>query len=243
MSGLDLDIYRYMLSQMRSVVTAILLVSSTTLSLSLYNIDQPLPVSLAHAEYFGHLRFWGSSGLMVRLGVGLFERVTLGMSYSADRLLGAGEPAWARSRPEFQARLALLREEGFVPDLLLGFESQGYDGFEGEEFLVPEKGGYLCVGKTIDVSRTYCEFGISYLKGLDLFVVVNQSLPGELELIAEFDPVFGHKPTGKVGLLNIGLAATVAERVRMGFALRDVLGRYAQTRLNRVFEVSVVQHF
>ncbi|MEO0074417.1 MAG: hypothetical protein ABIK43_07180 [candidate division WOR-3 bacterium] len=228
---------------MRSVVAAIMLVSSMVLGGALYHIDQPLPVSLAHAEYFGAARFWGSSGLLVRLGVGLFERVTLGMSYSADRLLGAGSPVWSRSRPEFQARLALLREEGFIPDLLLGFESQGYDGLTGEEFVVPEKGGYLCAGKSIDISRTYCEFGISYHKGLDIFAVVNQSLLGELELIAEFDPVFGRGDTGKVGLLNVGLAATVVERVRMVFALRDMLGRYDQTRLNRVFEVSVVQHF
>lgn len=231
-----------MLTKMRSTA-AVLLVFSAALSAPLYSIDQPLPVSLAHAEYFGSVRFWGSGGLMVRLGVGLFERVTLGMSYSADRLLGAGSPVWPRPRPEFQARLALLREEGFVPDLLLGFESQGYDGFEKEEFLVPEKGGYLCAGKTIDVSRTYCEFGISYHNGLDLFVVVNQSLPGMLELIAEFDPVLSGDAANKTGLLNLGLATTVADRIRMGVALRDILGRHAQTRMNRVFEMSVVQHF
>jgi len=228
---------------MRTVVLVLLTAAAN--AAMLYHIDQPVPVSLAHAEYAGSVRLWGEGGAMVRFGIGLFDRVTLGMSYSADRLLGARRPSWSRPRPEFQARLAVLREQGYVPDLLLGFESQGYDGCDGERFQVREKGAYLCAGKTIDASRTYFELGLNYWDGLSGFLVVNQSLPGELELMLEYDAALNDDDAAlhKRGFVNAGIAWTLGGGVRIGLALRDILGNREETRLNRVFDISFIQHF
>jgi hypothetical protein len=229
-------------SAARFVALVLVTAGEALAAAALYHVDQPVPVSLAHAEYYGSVRLWGEGGGMVRFAVGLFDRVTLGMSYSANRLLGSAAPVWARPRPEFQARLALLLEEGYVPDLLLGFESQGYDGCDGERFQVSEKGPYLCVGKTIGSWRTYAEMGLNYWNGLDCFLVLNQSLPGAVELVLEYDPAFNDK-SQQNGFLNAGVGWTLAERVRVGLALRDILGARDETRLNRVFDVSFVQHF
>src|SRR5512136_2659909 len=96
----------------------VLLVLAAVLPASaiLYNIDQPVPISLAHAEYYVSGRLWGDGGIMMRFGVGLFDRVTLGMSYGGDSIIGAHKPAFFdRYRPDFQARLAILQEQGYVP--------------------------------------------------------------------------------------------------------------------------------
>jgi hypothetical protein len=218
----------------------------------LYNIDQPVPISLAHAEYYVSARLWGDGGIMMRFGIGLFDRITLGMSYGGDYIIGSSAPQFFdRHRPEFQARLAILQEQGYVPNLLLGFESQGYDECESQEYQVREKGGYLCAGKTLDAIRTHCQFGINYWKstgsgtGFDGFAALNMLLPGNVELIAEYDPAFNdHDIELKHrGFLNFGIGWTFAERIRMVVALRDVLGNLDETRLNRTLELSINEHF
>lgn len=212
----------------------------------LYNVDQPVPVSLAHGEYYAGVRLWGSGGVMARLGVGLFNRLTLGLSYGGNQIIGSAKPAFfGRHRPEIQARLAILEEMGYVPNLLLGFDSQGYDDYVDSAFQVREKGGYLCVGKTIDVSRTYCVLGVNYWQGFNGFAAVNQLLPGNVELIVEYDPAINDREAEvkKRGFLNFGLAWTFGEKMRLCAGLRDVLGNRDETRLNRVFELSINNAF
>jgi hypothetical protein len=224
----------------------ILLVLAACLPASaiLYNIDQPVPISLAHAEYFVGARLWGEGGIMMRFGVGLFDRVTLGMSYGGNYIIGSSAPRFFdRYRPEFQARLAVLLEQGYVPNVMLGFESQGYDDCIEQEYEVREKGGYLCVGKTVDAIRTHCQVGLNYWKGFDGFAALNTLLPGNVELIAEYDPAFNDTTDRNRGFLNFGIGWTFAERIRMVLGLRDVLGNVEGHGLNRTLEISLNERF
>lgn len=212
----------------------------------LYHIDQPVAISLAHGEYYAAIRLWGEGGVLARFGVGLFDRLTMGMSYSANHIIGSQTPELSRPRPELFARVAVLREAGYVPDLTLGFDSQGYDYCPGEEFTVREKGAYLAVGKTIEASRTYAELGVNWWRGFNGFLVLNQLLPGNVELIAEYDPALNTlrpERRWRGGWLNLGIAWTFQERVRLGFSLRDLLGNSEATRRNRVLDLSINEHF
>jgi hypothetical protein len=219
----------------------------------LYNIDQPVPISLAHGEYYVGARLWGQGGALLRFGVGLFDRVTLGMSYGGNRFLG-NDTIDLYKRPEFQARLAVLNEEGFLPAVALGFESQGYDALLPEvdsrthdttwQYAVRPRGGYLCVGKTITPIQTFVQVGGSYWAGFDGFVVANALLPGNVELILEYDPALNDmQGEWRGGLLNGGIGWTFAEKVRLVLALRDVIGNRPETKLNRTLELSINDHF
>lgn len=212
----------------------------------LYHIDQPVPISLAHGEYYAGLRLWGEGGVLARFGVGLFDRLTMGMSYSANRVIGSTTPRLSRPRPELLVRIAILREMGYVPDLTFGFESQGYDYCDNEQFTVREKGVYLAVGKTIESSRTYAQLGINWWQGFNGFLALNQLLPGNLELVAEYDPAMNDLPPDnrwRGGWLNLGIAWTFQEKVRLGLSIRDILGNKEGTRLNRVIDLSINEHF
>jgi hypothetical protein len=213
----------------------------------LYNIDEPVPISLAHAEYYISGRLWGDGGIMMRFGFGLFNRVTLGMSYGGNHVLGAGAPKFFdRYRPDFQARIAIMQEQGYTPNLVLGFESQGYDDCINTEYQVREKGGYLCAGKTIDVIRTHCQLGVNYWDGFDGFLALNTLLPGSVELMLEYDPAFNDHIENRglrPGYVNFGVGVTIAEKVRMVLGLRDIFGYKTATRLNRVLEVSINDSF
>jgi hypothetical protein len=223
-----------------------LLAAFVPASAIIYNLDQPVPISLAHAEYYVGARLWGSGGIMMRFGLGLFDRVTLGMSYGGNYVIGNAKPEfYGRHRPDFQARVAILQEQGYVPNLVLGFENQGYDNYipADDVYEVKEKGGYLCVGKTVDAIRTHCQVGINYWGGLDAFAALNALLPGNVELIAEYDPAFNDATDRNRGFLNFGIGWTFAEKVRMVVGLRDILGNREETRLNRTFEISINERF
>jgi hypothetical protein len=228
-------------------ILVLVLAACLSASAILYNVDQPVPISLAHAEYYLSGRLWGSGGIMMRFGLGLFDRVTLGMSYGGDSVLGAGSPKlFDRYRPDFQARIAILQELGYVPNLVLGFESQGYDDCIHQEYQVREKGGYLCAGKTVDVIRTHCQLGVNYWGGFDCFLATNTLLPGSIELMLEYDPAFNdpnEEQRPHYGFLNFGVGWTIAEKVRMVLALRDILGYKSETRLDRTLEISINDRF
>jgi hypothetical protein len=239
---------------MRVILLALL--ACLPVSAALYNIDQPVPISLAHAEYYVSGRLWGDGGVMMRFGLGLWDRLTLGISYGGNSVLGAETPRFFdRYRPDFQARLAILTEKGYAPDLVLGFESQGYDDCDSQVFQVREKGAYVCAGKTVDVISTYCQLGINYWGGFDGFVALNTALPGNVELMLEYDLAqFNYGGEYRLdrtnprylrrrGFLNFGVGWTVAQKVRLALALRDILGNREQTARNRVLEVSISDRF
>jgi hypothetical protein len=227
-------------------IVLLVLAAALPASAILYNIDQPVPISLAHGEYYISGRLWGDGGIMMRFGLGLFDRLTLGMSYGGNSVLGEEKPRlFDRYRPDFQARIAILQELGYAPNLVLGFESQGYDGCSLQVYQVREKGGYLCAGKTIDAIRTHCQLGVNYWGGFDGFLALNALLPGSVELILEYDPAFNdHDDVLRHhGFLNFGVGWTLAEKVRMVLALRDILANRPDTRLNRVLEISLNDSF
>ena len=56
----------------------LLLAAALPASAILYNVDQPVPISLAHAEYYLSGRLWGNGGVLMRFGLGLFDVVENG---------------------------------------------------------------------------------------------------------------------------------------------------------------------
>jgi len=212
----------------------------------LHHIDEPSPISLAHGEYYVGVRLWGQGGALARLGIGLFDRLTLGASYGGDKLLGADAPE-LYTRPEFFARGVILVEQGFFPDLCVGFESQGYgvqDPNTGDYALLP-LGAFLAIGKTLEPTRTYMEIGGNYWRSLSGFAAVNQLLPGGFEIVLEYDLALNddRAETRGVGFLNAGIAWTFNGQFRFGVGVRDILGNQEPTRLNRVIDFSFREHF
>ncbi|MFO7637949.1 MAG: hypothetical protein R6X14_01385 [bacterium] len=207
---------------------------------SLYHIDQPVPRSLAHAEYYVSARLWGQGGALMRVGIGLFDRLTLGVAYGGDRLVGYETPLMY-NRPEFFGRGAILLEQGFFPDLVVGFESQGFDsqGPDGDYGVLP-KGGFLSIGKTIEPTRTYLQAAVNYWDGVSGFAVANQYLPGGFEMVLEYDLATNdnRQGTGGRGFLNAGIGWTFNDQFRFGLALRDIVGNRPDFPRNRVLDIS-----
>ena len=220
------------------VALLVLLTACIPASALLYNVDQPVPLSLAHGEYYVGIRLWGEGGAVARVGVGLFDRITVGASYGGNRFLGSQTPE-LNPRPDFQARAAILMEQGYIPDLIVGVETQGGNGYDKDRnrYDVLPTGGYVGFGKTIEVSRTYLQLGVNYWNGVSGFAVINQQLPGGFEVILEYDAALNDGERDKTGYLNFGLGWTFGEQMRFCIGLRDLLGPEGK-QVNRVVDVS-----
>ena len=216
----------------------------------LYYIDHPTPVSLQHGEFALMGRLQPGGGLMARAGVGLFNRLTVGISYSVDSFMGASTPQLAPlSAVGFQARLLGLEEGTWVPSLLVGFESQGYDGYnlEGDRFVTLPPGAYLVAAKTIWSTRTEISLGANYKPppgptGFDAHIAIREFYPADWSFLLEYAPML-NDPGGFPGMLNFGITRALGSSVQVKFAVRDMLRRSSSNWFNRVLELSLQQHF
>jgi|YelNatPaOPRAMG01_1025707.scaffolds.fasta_scaffold00039_71 hypothetical protein len=215
-----------------------------------YLIDNPSPYCLGHGEYLIGFRLQGNNGIMSNFGIGLFDKLNLGISYSGDSILGKGKPTFPKKRgPEFQIRLKIIGEETFIfPDIILGFDTQGFGSYDSVKgYSVPEKFFYLLLSKTIDLTNTNISGGVNYCEKVNFFLSINQMLPNDFNLILEYSSSF-HKEERALknyGFLNAGLAWNFSEQVRFLFALREIIKNHKDndSHLNRIAHITFQSGF
>ncbi|MCS7249814.1 MAG: hypothetical protein N2323_04620 [candidate division WOR-3 bacterium] len=216
-----------------------------------YLIDNPSPIFLGHGEYLIGFRLQGNNGIMANFGIGLFDRLNMGISYSGESILGSGKPTFPEKRgPEFQFRLKLVGEETFVfPDIILGFDSQGFGSYDTNKkgYSVPEKMFYLLLGKTIDITNTNFSGGVYYQDKVNFFISITQLLPNDFNVIFEYSSSFYEKERDikNYGFLNAGIAWNFTEQVRFLFALREIIKNhnYNNCHLNRIAYITFQSGF
>jgi hypothetical protein len=236
-------------------VPALLVLTLLPLHADLYYLDHPVPVSLKHGEFMVAGRLQSAGGIMARAGVGLFDRLTLGLSYSVDSFFGPKPLSFPPlAAMGFQARLLGLEEGEINPAIMVGYESQGYDGYQTdkERFVTLPPGGYLVLGKTIWPSRTDISIGANYLppytetspSGFDGHIAVREFYFPDWDFILEYDLALNdHGGRLATGLFNFAIARTINGNVALKLALRDILSCHTGNGLNRVFDISFQQHF
>lgn len=229
----------------------ILIIFASIIFNQTYFIDNPSPSFLGHGEYLIGFRLQGNNGIMANFGIGLFDRLNMGVSYSGDSILGSGKPTFPQKRgPEFQIRLKIIGEESFVfPDVILGFDTQGFGSYDSTKngYLVPEKMFYLLLGKTIDFTNTNISGGINYRDKVNFFLSISQLLPSDFNLILEYSSSFYDKEREieKYGFLNTGIAWNFSEQVRFLFALREIIKNHKNNNchLNRIVYITFQSGF
>jgi hypothetical protein len=217
---------------------------------SLYIVDQPDLIVPGHGIYGLQLRFGPAGEIIVNAHLGLFNRLCLGLSWGASNMLGAGDPHFYR-QPGIQARLMIIEQSLYMPDMLVGFDNQGFGGYSTDEqrYAIRSKGVYYQLGKTFDYTELSItpSLGVNYCMerdaGFDLFCGFKFQFGASVQFLVEYSPNFNDDEDLNKGFMNIGLNYIFFEDVYFQFAVRDLLENIEGMQFNRMIKFGFQQAF
>jgi len=218
--------------------------------LNLYLVDQPDIVVPEHGTYTIQLRF-GPRGEIIGYGnLGLWNRLSLGLSYGASNLIGAGNPEFY-SQPGIQIRILAIEPGLVVPAVIFGFDNQGYGTYDDSRYEIMSKGLYCQVGEIFEYPglKIKPSLGLNYCfeedGRLDLFGGVMFQFGSSTQFLADYSPNLSDPNDQNKGYMNLALRFVFYEQLFFEFALRDLLDNSGlqDTQLNRLIKISFQDTF
>ncbi|HEY6626693.1 MAG TPA: hypothetical protein VIZ21_07050 [Ignavibacteriaceae bacterium] len=194
--------------------------------------------------------------LIAIIEAGVFENVSIGISYGGGNLIGSGKVDWY-NWPGVNIRARVFNEQTLFPAITLGFDSQGkgeYDDTE-DRFAIKSPGFFGAVSKNFDFLGYMSLHGtVNYsLEGndgdnfVDVRAGVEKTLGSSFSLLLEYDFAFNDDNTdfasGK-GYLNAGLRWSIGTGFTLGFDLRDLLSNKSSTKnaADRSFKIEYIKN-
>ncbi|MGB9720806.1 MAG: hypothetical protein ACPL28_04915 [bacterium] len=219
-----------------------------TLIFSMYLIDQPDVDFLQHGNYCAQLRFGPLGEIIGYAHIGLWDRLSFGLSYGASNLIGAGNPEFYK-QPGIQARILLVEQNIMVPGVVLGFDNQGYGEYDSSRYDIMSKGLYCEIGEVFDYPGLMIapEIGINYSfeqdGRVDMFGGIMFEF-GSTRIMVDYSPNFYDTRDNNKGYLNTGVRFTFYEQIFFEFALRDLLDNSNKNQqLNRMIKIGYQASF
>ena len=195
-------------------------------------VDSPTAGLVRKGYYAVNVRLFADGGAVGRLHVGVLKRLSMGVSFGGEQLIGTGAIDWY-PRVAVAARCRII-EEGYTwPALVLGFDTQGVGPYRNQRYQVKSKGIYLVLSKNytsmlgelgvhagVNVSREDADDG-----DWSAWLGIDKSLRF-MALFAEYDlgrnNGLQNQGVGK-GYLNVGGAWTITPQLRAAYYLKNAL--------------------
>lgn len=180
--------------------------------------------------------------LIAIIEAGVFENISIGISYGGANLIGSGKVDWY-NWPGVNLRARIFNETTFFPAIAIGFDSQGkgkYDT-ESDRFAIKSPGFFGAVSKNFDFLGYLAFHGtVNYSlesddgdNFVDLRFGAEKTLGSSFSLIVEYDFAFNDNNTdfgsGK-GYINAGLRWSIGTGFTFGFDFRDLLSNKSDTK-------------
>lgn len=214
-----------------------------------YLVDQPDIEIPDHGVYTIQLRF-GPMGEIIGFGsIGLWDRLSPGISYGASNLMGAGDPQFYH---QFGVQIRILAlEQGLIsPAVILGFDNQGYGLYEDSRYEIMSKGLYCQLGEIFDYPgiKIVPSLGVNYSfeesGRLDMFGGIKFGFGTTTQFLADYSPNFGDPQDKNKGYFNTALRFIFYEQLFFEFALRDLLDNSMNNQqLNRMIKIGYQEAF
>jgi len=180
--------------------------------------------------------------LIAVIEAGVFENVSIGISYGGSNLIGSGNVDWNKL-PGVTIRARLINEEILIPAIAIGFDSQGKGLYDNNDkrYAIKSPGFFGAVSKNFNFLGYMSFHGtINYsLEGndgdnfVDIRVGVEKTLGSSFSLLVEYDFAFNDNNSdfgsGK-GYLNAGIRWSPGTGFTIGFDLRDLLSNNAESK-------------
>ncbi len=198
-------------------------------------VDFPTAGMIPRGSIALDVDFYRDGGVDLACGVGIFDRLSAGLSYGGSGLIGAGSPVM-NATPGFSVKLRLLEESVYVPALALGFDSQGHDGYNRslDRYTIKSPGLYAVFSKNYAVLGFFSlHGGTNYSfersdgnRNINLFAGIEKTLGPFLSFMLEYN--LGTNDTGGntlgkgKGYLNTALRCSLGGGLTLGINLKDL---------------------
>lgn len=203
---------------------------------SRFIIDMPTAGIIPHGYFAIDLQNYQTGGLLAGVTVGLFNRLTFGISYGGEYIIGSQKPGW-NSLPGFNIKLRVLNETMIVPAIALGFDSQGKDAYDDElsRYAIKSPGIFVTASKNyIFLGHLSLHGGVNYsLEQADadrdpnLYIGLEKSLGPYAALISEYNLGWNDSHNRAMGrgrgYLNFAVRFSVGDGFSLGLQMKDVL--------------------
>ncbi len=205
-------------------------------------VDVPTADVLDPMTYATTFRFYTEGGLTSRFILGPLKRVNLGISFDAQRVIGAGDPHM--KRPDVFFKVRALDGGDYFPTVALGYDSQGMLWNEDtDEFTHKEKGIYLAMSHPIFYSNLDLHAGVNvneFDENSKVFGFIGSTIKftPNFALLLEYDNI----RNGRDNRFNVGGRFWVAPYFNIDFAARNV-PRGSERGAERILRLNYVGHF
>ena len=199
-------------------------------------IDMPNASLLPAGDIDLTLRMYPRGGFLTQVMVGLSDRFSLGASYGGENIIGTGKANF-NPQPSVHVRYLLFNEESLFPAICLGFNSQGFVGYDKtlKRYAIKSRGFYAVASKnTSFLGGIGIHAGISYSvenedgdDDPDVFFGVHKRINDDLVLIAEYDTAINDNSNNAIGsgkgYFNCAVRWSFAQRLFVEFAWKNIL--------------------
>jgi hypothetical protein len=200
-------------------------------------IDNHTAMVPAHGELRLEIGAGPEGSVLTGVDVGLFERLTFGISYGMQEVLGRGDVE-ANPRPGIVFHALMLDEPG-LPAIGVGYDSQGHGRWLEAYQRYERKSSGFYVAATQNLLVTSYELltavtgGINYSleqnrQAMDLYMGASQAFGRGLSVLLDYDFSLDDDAglDANRGYLDLGVQWRFGSGNHLRFLLRDLLGNW-----------------
>ncbi len=199
-------------------------------SLSTSPGDFPIAKNLSRGEYKFGIRFQKKGGLLFSLDAAILDVFSIGIRYGGIGIVGDEKAIELYPSPGVNVSYLLLEESSFLPSMVLGIETQGFDEYTNGRYFIKSKGIFFVITKTLPVLAGFlitCGINRTFetsdeKNGMDIFSSIIFKFSPEFSIFGEYAFAF-NDPTHNNGIFNTGISFNLEEQFFFSFTLRDLL--------------------
>lgn len=197
-------------------------------------VDSPTAGLIDKGRFAVDMRLFPDGGLVGQLHAGIMRRLTIGLSFGGERIIGNDDIDWY-PRVEAAARYRVLEENEALPAFTVGYETQGYGPRAQDRYQVKSKGFFVAASKNYvsGFGQFGVHSGINWSRetvdddGPNGWVGLDKTINEELSAALEYDFALNDNDDESLGscrgYLNAGVHWSPATGLRLGFLLKNIL--------------------
>jgi hypothetical protein len=198
--------------------------------------------------------FYQEGGLLLGFSVGVFDRLSFGISYGGSALIGPNTPVM-NEVPGVKVKVRLIEENMFIPAIVLGFDTQGKDGYlkEQSRYVIKSPGLYAAASKNYAfLGFLSIHGGVNYSleradgdRDINGFVGAEKTIGPFVSVIVEYNIASNDNTRSRGrGYLNAALKWSISGGLTLGVNFKDLMNNGRESTVaNRTVSLEYIRFF